>query len=124
MSGRQSSNEDVEKVREDLYNCRSRLEAGIEENKKNRDLIQEIVGQYYSILCFCLFGCLLVFKPFIVIRIKGKYSSILLLSNSEDFITCTNRFSSFKVIVCIDFVGFSDKQDTRLNHCIEVRLRL
>ncbi|KAJ1347380.1 hypothetical protein KIN20_002418 [Parelaphostrongylus tenuis] len=45
MSIRQGSSEDVEKVTEDLYHCRSRLEAGVEENKKNRDLIQELTDK-------------------------------------------------------------------------------
>ncbi|CAD6194042.1 unnamed protein product [Caenorhabditis auriculariae] len=36
------SSEDVAKVSEDLSQCRSRIEAGVEENKKNRQVIEDL----------------------------------------------------------------------------------
>lgn len=45
MSIRHGSSEDVEKVTEDLFHCRSRLDAGVEENKRNRGLIQELTDK-------------------------------------------------------------------------------
>ncbi|XGW09130.1 hypothetical protein V3C99_011440 [Haemonchus contortus] len=39
------SSEDVAKVTEELSHCRTRLDAGVQENKRNRDLIQGLTDQ-------------------------------------------------------------------------------
>lgn len=44
-SSRHGSSEDVAKVTEELSHCRSRLEAGVQENRRNRNLIQGLTDQ-------------------------------------------------------------------------------
>ncbi|EPB71669.1 hypothetical protein ANCCEY_09244 [Ancylostoma ceylanicum] len=45
MSSRHGSSEDVAKVTEELSYCRTRLDAGVQENRRNRDIIQGLTEQ-------------------------------------------------------------------------------
>ncbi|KAK6737008.1 hypothetical protein RB195_019602 [Necator americanus] len=45
MSSLHSSSEDVAKVTEELSHCRTRLDAGVQENRRNRDIIQGLTDQ-------------------------------------------------------------------------------